>query len=90
MVLQAATGDGLSFDPFSFDEDGLAPPEVDIGRGEIAQALVVAGMVVVLDEGVNLHLFNGGQRIAQKHPRHARSLRSGARDLARRGSCACG
>lgn len=40
MVLQASTGDSLSFDFFSFDEDGLAPPEVDLGPGEIFEALV--------------------------------------------------
>ena len=54
MVLQAAIGDGLSFDPFPFDEDGVASSEVDVSRGEILEALVVAAMVVVLDEGTNL------------------------------------
>jgi hypothetical protein len=44
VVLQAATGDGLSFDPLSFNEDGLTPAEVDVGRGEIVEALVVAGL----------------------------------------------
>ena len=29
-VQQAAIGDCLSFDPFSFDQNGLAPPEVDV------------------------------------------------------------
>ena len=29
-VQQAAIGDSLSFDPFSFDQNGLAPPEVDV------------------------------------------------------------
>jgi hypothetical protein len=28
---QASVCDGLSFDPFPFDEDGLAAPEVDVG-----------------------------------------------------------
>jgi hypothetical protein len=28
---QAATGNCLSFDPFPFDQNGLAPPEVDVG-----------------------------------------------------------
>ena len=41
-MLQASAGDCLSFDPFPFDEDGLAASEVDVGRGQIAQALVVA------------------------------------------------
>lgn len=29
----------LSFDPFPFDDDGLAASEVDVGRGWIAEAL---------------------------------------------------
>ena len=56
VVLQAATGDGLSFDPFPFEEDGLGASEVDVGGGEIVEALVVAGMVVALDKGAHLGL----------------------------------
>jgi hypothetical protein len=48
---QAAAGDGLSFDLPPLDQDGLAPAEVDVSRREIAKALVVAGVVVVLDKG---------------------------------------
>jgi hypothetical protein len=46
--------DGLAFDPFAFEEEGLGPPEVDVSRSEIAEALVIASMVVVLDEGRDL------------------------------------
>jgi hypothetical protein len=35
-VLQAAIGNGLSFDPFSFCQDDGAASEVDVGRGEVA------------------------------------------------------
>ena len=49
LVLQATIGDCLSFDPFAFEEDGLSRSEVDIGRREIGQALVV--MVVLRHEG---------------------------------------
>ena len=42
----------LSLDPFSLFQDGLAAPEVYIGRGEVRQALVVLSVVVMLDEGV--------------------------------------
>ena len=42
---QAAVLDGFAFDPFSFQQDGLAAPEVDIGRGKIVDALVVAPVV---------------------------------------------
>ncbi len=44
------------FDLFSFQQDGLAAPEVDIGRREVAQALVVAVIIVVADEGLDLCL----------------------------------
>ena len=46
VMLQAASGQGLSLDTLAFGPDGLAAAEVDAGRGEIAQALVWAGMVV--------------------------------------------
>ena len=54
VVVQAAQSDGLSFDPFAFDEDGFAAAEVDVGRGEIIEALVVSPMIVMLDEGGDL------------------------------------
>ena len=47
LMLQATVCDCLSFDPFAFEEDGLGSSEVDVGRREIAQALVIAGMVVM-------------------------------------------
>jgi hypothetical protein len=40
-VVQAALLDGLSFDPFSFQQDGLPAPEIDIGGREVVQALVI-------------------------------------------------
>src|SRR4029453_3134313 len=49
-VKQASVLDGLSFDPFSFKQDGLACAEVDIGRGEIGDALMVSQVIVVSDE----------------------------------------
>src|SRR6516162_5876341 len=39
---------GLSFDPFSFKQDGLA--KVDVGRGEIGDALVVSQIIIMRDE----------------------------------------
>jgi hypothetical protein len=53
-MLQAPVFDGLSFDPFTFQQDSLTAPEVDIGRRQIAQALVIALVIVVLDEGRDL------------------------------------
>ena len=31
LVLQSSLFDGVGFDPFSFEEDGLASAEVDVG-----------------------------------------------------------
>ncbi len=53
-VLQAPVLDGLLFDPFPFQQDGLAAPKVDIGGREIIQALVIMLVIVVLDEGAEL------------------------------------
>ncbi len=45
---QAPGFDSLSFESFSLFQDGLAAPEVDIGRGEVLQALLVLSVVVML------------------------------------------
>ena len=51
---QVSIGDGLSFDPFPFDEDGSATSEVDdVGRRQVADALVVAPVIIVGDEGAD-------------------------------------
>jgi hypothetical protein len=50
-VPQAAVGDGLWFDPLSFCQDGSPSSKVDVGRGEIVDALVVAAEAVVGHEG---------------------------------------
>ena len=41
LMLQATVCDCLALDAFSFEEDGLSPPEVDVGRSEVGQAFVV-------------------------------------------------
>jgi hypothetical protein len=53
--------DGLLFDPFSFQQDGVAASEVGVGRGEIGDALVVSQMIVVGDEGADLGFKIAGQ-----------------------------
>ena len=58
---QASVLDGFSFDPFSFQQDGLTAPEVDVGRRQIVDALVVAQVIVVGDEVVNPSLQLIGQ-----------------------------
>ena len=47
--MQASVLDGFAFDPFSFQQDGLTASEVDVGRRQIVDALVVAQVIVVGD-----------------------------------------
>ena len=54
LMQQAAILDCFAFDPFSFQQDGLTAPEVDVGRGKIVDALVIAPVVVVSDEPIDL------------------------------------
>ena len=63
LMLQATIGDCLSFDPFAFEEDGLGSSEVDVGRGKIVEALVIAGMVVMSHESRDLTIEIAGQVI---------------------------
>ena len=51
VVVQAAFLDGLLFNAPPFSQDGFAAPEVDVSRGQVADTLVVAVVVVVVDEG---------------------------------------
>ncbi len=53
-MLQAPGFECLSFDPFSLQQNGLAASEVDVGGREVIQALVIALMVVVIDERFDL------------------------------------
>jgi hypothetical protein len=55
-VVQSSVLDCLSFDPFSFQENGLASSEVDVNRRQVGDALVVSQMVVVGDEVADLRL----------------------------------
>ena len=60
-MLQATVVDCLELDPFAFQEDCLTSSEVDVCRGEIVQALVIEGMVVVLHEGGDLAFSSPGR-----------------------------
>ena len=62
-MLQAPQFDGPSLDPFSLQQDGLAAPEVDVGRRKIVEALVIAPMIVALDEGCDLGFEIAGQEV---------------------------
>ena len=53
-MLQSSLFDGLSFDPFTLKQDGVAASEVDIGRCQVLQAFVVAVVIVVIDEAIDV------------------------------------
>ncbi len=53
-VLQVPEFDCLSFDPFSLFDDSRGSAEVGVGRRDVAKALVVASVIVMLDEGFDL------------------------------------
>lgn len=62
-MLQVPIFNGLSFDPFTLFEDGLSPAKVGISGRDVFQALVIALVVVVLDEGVDLGFKVTGQEV---------------------------
>src|SRR5665647_963846 len=62
-VLQAPMLDSLAFDPFALFEDGFGPAEVDVGWRYVVETLVIAPVVVVLDEGGDLGLKVAGQEV---------------------------
>src|SRR5918911_241692 len=57
-MLQAAVGHSLSLDPLSLCQDGGPAPEVDVGWGEIVDALVITAVGVVVEEGGGLGVVN--------------------------------
>ncbi len=59
-VKQAPTFKCLSFDPFSSLDDGCGPAEVGIGSRDVVETLVVALVVVMLDERLDLVLKIAG------------------------------
>ena len=55
LMVQAAFLDGQCLDHFSPFDDGCVAPEVNVGRRDVGEALVVAMVVVMIDEGADLH-----------------------------------
>src|SRR5258708_7843137 len=66
--MQASVLDGFAFDPFSFQQDGLTASEVDVGRRQIVDALVVAQVIVVGDEGFDPSLELAGDVAPNFYP----------------------
>src|SRR4029079_2730601 len=60
-MLQATVCNSGPLDALAFCEDCLSSPEVDIGRSEVVEALVIADVVIVRDEGVDLPFEITGQ-----------------------------
>ncbi len=62
-MMQAPLLDGFAFDPFSLLDDGFCPAEVGVGRCDVFQALVIALVVVMFDERLDLSLQIAGQEV---------------------------
>ena len=62
-MLQAAVCDGVPFGPLPLRQDGPAPSNMDVGGGEVVQALVVAPVIAVLDEGLDVGLERTRQSV---------------------------
>jgi len=60
-VLQAPMFDGLSLDAGALSVDLFGPAEVGVYGRHVAEALMVAVVVVILDEGLDLGLKVAGQ-----------------------------
>jgi hypothetical protein len=63
-MLQATVCDRVALDAVSFCENRLGPAEVDVSRGQIVDALMIADMIVMLDEGADLPLEIARQIVA--------------------------
>jgi hypothetical protein len=53
VVLQAPMLDSLAFDPFALFDDGFGPAKVGVGWCHVVEALVIAPVVVMPDEGAD-------------------------------------
>ncbi len=52
----------MAFDPLPFHQNGWAASKIDIGWCQVAQTLVIAAMVVVLDKSPDLGLRSPGRQ----------------------------
>ena len=68
-MLQAPLTDGLSLDLLSLFQDPGTASVIDVGGCQVAEALVVSAVVVVVDEGANLPFQVAGQEVVfQQNP----------------------
>ena len=71
LMVQAAVLDSQFLDPFSPFNDGGVSAEVGIGGGDVAEALVVAVVVIMVDESADLAFEISGQVIVFQKTRSA-------------------
>ena len=62
-MLQATVCEGGKLDAFAFCEDHWSATEVDVSRREVVDALMIAAVIVVLDEGSDLPFEIGRQLV---------------------------
>jgi hypothetical protein len=61
-VLQATVCDGGKLDASAFGDDLVCPAEVDVGRRQVFDTLMITDVIVVLDEGANRGRDSGRRR----------------------------
>lgn len=61
LMLQATVCDGDAFDAPAFCDDLFGSAKVDVGRCDIVDAFMIAGIVIVIDEGIDLAFEIAGQ-----------------------------
>src|SRR4029453_17308170 len=66
-MLQATVCNSGTLNALAFCEDCLSSPEVDIGRSEVVEALVIADVVIVREEGVDLPFMITGSKEVVEH-----------------------
>ena len=67
LIVQSTFRDDLSFDPFSFRQNRIFTPEVDVSRGQVLQALMVSPTIVVIDEHLDLLFKIARQKVILQH-----------------------
>ena len=53
-MLQATVCDGGKLDASAFGDDLVCPAEVDVGRRQVFDTLMITDVIVVLDKGCDL------------------------------------
>ncbi len=68
-MVQAAFLNSFSFDPFPCLPNGVIAPAINIGRRDVADGLMIASVVVMIDESGDLGLKIAGHKVMlQQNP----------------------